>query len=296
MRSPSFNVGCEPAQVVLLPLDVLKIKKQTNPEAFARLAASTSRPPAASSLASLTSTAAFTTTAAPAAAAAAPTAIYPSSAASLFPSASSSSAPAVKPRQASLLQQLRFVGFRTLYSGTCVTMTRNALGSSALFGTNALVKRALSNNSNSSGGSGKGGKGQSFLQTAVSSSVGSIASLVVSSPFDVVKTRVQNKNFDQVGLLAIVLFLCARGSCTGFGSQVVTARQVAAQLLREEPVSALFKGLGVKCLTVSSNSCSLKSFSNLSFLLKSHSNFCFAPSLTDWSQGRLQLLRGASDH
>jgi hypothetical protein len=107
-----------------------------------------------------------------------------------------------------------------LYRGTTWTIARNIPGSFALFGANSVVYTRLFGL--------KGPKEASGFQIFVGSSVGGLASLLVSSPLDVIKTRIQNKAFDD-----------RRG---GF--------RYVADLMREEGWTAFFKGLTPKLVLI----------------------------------------------
>ncbi|KAI6084365.1 mitochondrial carrier [Hypoxylon rubiginosum] len=111
-------------EIVLLPLDVLKIKRQTNPEAF---------------------------------------------------------------RGRGIFKIISDEGFG-LYRGWGWTAARNAPGSFALFGGSAFTKEYLFklNDYNKA----------SWFQNFIASIAGASASLVVSAPLDVIKTRIQNRNFE----------------------------------------------------------------------------------------------------
>jgi len=109
---------------------------------------------------------------------------------------------------------------RSLYAGTLTTMLRNAPGSFALFGGNAFAKNYLLKIED--------GKKASFAQTFISSSIGSMCSLIVSSPMDVVKTRIQQTNF----------------------GESESALKIAGKLLAQEGPQAFFKGITPKLLTV----------------------------------------------
>lgn len=111
-------------EIVLLPLDVLKIKRQTNPEAF---------------------------------------------------------------RNRGFLRIIADEGFG-LYRGWGWTAARNAPGSFALFGGSAAAKQYLYKMEDYNSAT--------WLQNFVASIAGSSASLIVSAPLDVVKTRIQNRNFE----------------------------------------------------------------------------------------------------
>jgi len=114
---------------------------------------------------------------------------------------------------------LRRDGLRKLYAGWQWTMARNVPGSFALFGANALVKEYAFGLEDH--------REASFLQTVCSSIAGSVASILVACPMDVVKTRLQSGTF--------------RGQA-GLG--------IAAGVLRDEGAGAFFKGATPKVLTV----------------------------------------------
>lgn len=66
------------------------------------------------------------------------------------------------------------------------------------------------------------------MQNTVASMAGAFASLTVSAPMDVIKTRIQNKNFENPE--------------TGF--------QILKNMIKNEGFTAFFKGLTPKILTV----------------------------------------------
>lgn len=118
----------------------------------------------------------------------------------------------------SVLQLFRTEG-RGLYRGAGWTVARNVPGSFALFGGNSLAKQAM--------GLDPRMDGQADLwQNLVASGAGAVLSLGVSSPLDVIKTRVQ------------------QGMTGDSGTQVLS------KLLRTEGGRALFKGLGTKLTVV----------------------------------------------
>ncbi|KAK3073888.1 high copy suppressor of abf2 [Teratosphaeriaceae sp. CCFEE 6253] len=131
-------------EIVLLPLDVLKIKRQTNPEAF---------------------------------------------------------------RGRGVLRIVRDEGFG-LYRGWGWTAARNAPGSFALFGGSAAAKQYFYKLSDYNSAT--------WFQNFVASIAGSSASLIVSAPLDVVKTRIQNQNFEVKESGMRVIAKMARNE--GFGS------------------------------------------------------------------------------
>ncbi|KAI5195865.1 hypothetical protein E4T39_08004 [Aureobasidium subglaciale] len=141
-------------EIVILPLDVLKIKRQTNPEAF---------------------------------------------------------------RGRGLFKIIADEGFG-LYRGWGWTAARNAPGSFALFGGSAAAKEYFYKLSDYNSAT--------WFQNFVASIAGASASLVVSAPLDVVKTRIQNRNFE------------AKES--GF--------RIISNMAKHEGLTSFFKGLTPKLL------------------------------------------------
>lgn len=115
---------------------------------------------------------------------------------------------------------IRDEGFLSLYRGAEWTAPRNFCGSFALFGASAFFKKNVLKL--------KDGERASIVQDTASSVVGSFSSLLVSSPFDVIKTRIQAR------------------SCQSRES----GRQILTSLLKNEGAGALFKGLVPKLLVV----------------------------------------------
>ena len=141
-------------EIILLPLDVLKIKRQTNPEAF---------------------------------------------------------------RSRGFFRIVADEGMG-LYRGAGWTAARNAPGSFALFGGSAAAKQwwyKLEDYNRATWG-----------QNFVASIAGAAASLLVSAPLDVVKTRIQNRNFEIKE--------------SGF--------RIVGRMAREEGFTSFFKGLTPKLL------------------------------------------------
>lgn len=103
-----------------------------------------------------------------------------------------------------------------LYRGITWTMARNCPGSFALFGMNSLVYTRIFGVS--------GPKEAHGYQIFVGSMAGGVGSIVVSSPLDVIKTRIQNKPFNDTR--------------SGF--------TVIKDLIKEEGVHSFFKGLTPK--------------------------------------------------
>lgn len=136
-------------EIVLLPLDVLKIKKQTNPEAF---------------------------------------------------------------RGRGVLRIVKDEGFG-LYRGWGWTAARNAPGSFALFGGSAFAKEYLFKLEDYNKAT--------WFQNFIASIAGATASITVAAPFDVVKTRIQNRNFENPE--------------SGF--------QIVTKMARNEGPGSFFKGL-----------------------------------------------------
>lgn len=144
-------------EVVLLPLDVLKIKSQNNPAAL---------------------------------------------------------------RGRGLIAILREERLAGLYRGAGWTVARNAPGSFALFGASAFVKGHVFGLENFNDAT--------FMQTFAASAAGGLASITVASPLDVIKTRLQTRDFNS--------------GESGF--------QILRDLLKKEGPGALFKGLVPKVLVV----------------------------------------------
>jgi hypothetical protein len=103
-----------------------------------------------------------------------------------------------------------------LYAGAGVTALRNAPGSFFLFGGTAFTKDVVFRVGESSQAS--------VLQNFAASTVGGCLSIAVTNPMDVVKTRIQNKNFGERH----------------------TSGQVVRAIMREEGFGAFFKGLTPK--------------------------------------------------
>jgi len=143
-------------EVLLLPLDVLKIKRQVNPEAF---------------------------------------------------------------RGRGLLRIVSEEG-TSLYRGWGWTMARNAPGSFALFGASAFTKEIILGIEDYSKAT--------WVQNFIASVAGAVTSITVAAPLDVIKTRIQNANFENK----------------------VSGVTVLKELLKNEGPLALFKGLTPKILVV----------------------------------------------
>lgn len=141
-------------EIVLLPLDVLKIKRQTNPEAF---------------------------------------------------------------RSRGFFRIVADEGMG-LYRGAGWTAARNAPGSFALFGGSAWAKEKIFKLEDYNKAT--------WSQNFVASIAGASASLIVSAPLDVIKTRIQNRNFENPE--------------SGF--------RIVSSMLKNEGVTSFFKGLTPKML------------------------------------------------
>ncbi|KAJ2865806.1 high copy suppressor of abf2, partial [Coemansia erecta] len=142
--------------VALLPLDVLKIKRQTNPEAF---------------------------------------------------------------KGRGLFKIVADEGM-ALYRGAGWTVVRNAPGSFALFGGSAAVKEyafGLADYNKAT-----------FIQNFFASIGGAVASLTVSAPMDVIKTRIQARSFDNPE----------------------SGMSIIRKMIQQEGFSSFFKGLTPKLLVV----------------------------------------------
>ena len=119
-----------------------------------------------------------------------------------------------------LLTILREERLSGLYRGAGWTAARNAPGSFALFGASAFVKGRVFQLENFNDAT--------FAQNFVASAAGGVASITVASPLDVIKTRLQTRDF-------------------GSGE---SGYQILRDLLRKEGPRALFKGLVPKVLVV----------------------------------------------
>eukprot|EP00172_Hildenbrandia_rubra_P003188 Plantae.Rhodophyta-Hildenbrandia_rubra.ctg47939.p1 GENE.Plantae.Rhodophyta-Hildenbrandia_rubra.ctg47939~~Plantae.Rhodophyta-Hildenbrandia_rubra.ctg47939.p1 ORF type:complete len:314 (+),score=70.29 Plantae.Rhodophyta-Hildenbrandia_rubra.ctg47939:105-944(+) len=107
-----------------------------------------------------------------------------------------------------------------LYKGAGWTAARNAPGSFALFGGSALAKEKLFGLKNYNDAT--------FGQNFIASAVGGIASITVASPLDVVKTRLQTRDF----------------------ANKDSGWKILKDLFKSEGPGALFKGLVPKILVV----------------------------------------------
>ena len=145
-------------EIALLPLDVLKIKAQTNPDAFKSLGHAKSVP------VELAGT---------------PIQVGAQSAANTLNA----------PSKPSMLAIARSMSLSDLYRGAAFTAARNAPGSFALFGASQAVHQNLFHLEDS--------RKATFYQNFVASIAGATASISVAQPFDIVKTRLQNTNFGE---------------------------------------------------------------------------------------------------
>ncbi|KAJ9472989.1 Mitochondrial GTP/GDP carrier protein 1 [Diplonema papillatum] len=105
-----------------------------------------------------------------------------------------------------------------LYAGWQWTMARNVPGSFALFGGNALAKEMMGLADH---------RDATLLQTSLSSLAGSVSSIIVACPLDVVKTRIQSGSFGKEGGVSII-----------------------KTIMKEEGPGAFFKGSIPKVVTV----------------------------------------------
>lgn len=118
-----------------------------------------------------------------------------------------------------IVDLFRNEGF-ALYRGWNWTVFRNAPGSFSLFGGNAFAYYTLMKLENQ--------KQATVLQHFLASCIGASLSITVASPTDVIKTRIQNQPFDKP----------ERGI------------KIVADLIKQEGLSAFFKGLTPKLLVV----------------------------------------------
>lgn len=115
-------------------------------------------------------------------------------------------------------QFLREASFKQLYAGWDWTIARNVPGSFALFGAQSVMKNMMGLEDH---------RKATFLQSALSSAVASCFSVIVSSPMDVIKVRVQSGTF---------------GHLTGF--------QILKNIFQNEGTAGFFKGLVPKLITI----------------------------------------------
>jgi hypothetical protein len=115
----------------------------------------------------------------------------------------------------SLVSVIRSEGMG-LYAGAGVTAMRNAPGSFCLFGGTAFTKDVIFGLDDYSKAT--------FTQNMIASTVGSVMSIACTNPMDVVKTRIQNKNFGEKH----------------------SAGKICREILRDEGISAFMKGVTPK--------------------------------------------------
>jgi hypothetical protein len=115
----------------------------------------------------------------------------------------------------SILQIFRQEGMG-MYAGAGVTAMRNAPGSFCLFGGTAFAKDVVFGLDDYSKAT--------FTQNMIASTVGSVLSITVTNPMDVVKTRIQNKDLGEKH----------------------SGAKIVREILREEGASAFFKGVTPK--------------------------------------------------
>jgi hypothetical protein len=118
-----------------------------------------------------------------------------------------------------ILRIVREEGF-SLYRGWGWTMARNAPGSFSLFGASAFTKEYVLGVKDYSKAT--------WTQNFIASIAGAVASITVAAPLDTIKTRIQNANFEHK----------------------VNGLVVVKDLIREEGMTAFFKGLTPKILVV----------------------------------------------
>ncbi|KAF8297902.1 putative mitochondrial carrier protein [Trypanosoma cruzi] len=120
----------------------------------------------------------------------------------------------------SFFRILRQEGVMRMYAGIGTTAVRNAPGSFLLFGGVAWTKEYVFHLEDYSEAT--------FVQNLVSSTVGGFLGVWFTNPIDVVKTRIQNKRFED-------------GRVTGWS--------VMMETFRREGVTAFYKGMLPKLLT-----------------------------------------------
>jgi hypothetical protein len=84
---------------------------------------------------------------------------------------------------------VRQEGIKSMYAGLCTTASRNAVGTFLLFGGTACTKQYIFKL--------KDYRQANFTENVASSTVGACLGVFFTSPADVIKTRIQNKNFGE---------------------------------------------------------------------------------------------------
>lgn len=112
-------------------------------------------------------------------------------------------------------------GLRTMYAGSMTTLARNIPGSFSLFFGTALTKDWLFRLDDY--------RKATFFQNMVASSVGATLGVLVTSPLDVAKTRIQSK---------------------GFGHESVGGWAVMKEAVHNEGFSSFYKGIVPKIISV----------------------------------------------
>lgn len=110
-------------------------------------------------------------------------------------------------RQIGLSGLIKHEGIAGLYAGAGFTAARNVIGSFMLFGVNSFVKCSLVT---------KDDEKPSFLQLAISSTAGSVCSILVACPLDVVKTRIQSGSHSGISGTEIVRNMYKHEGIGGF--------------------------------------------------------------------------------
>ena len=110
-------------------------------------------------------------------------------------------------RQIGLSGLIKQEGIAGLYAGAGFTAARNVIGSFMLFGVNSFVKCSIVP---------KDGEKPSFLQLAISSTAGSVSSILVACPLDVVKTRIQSGSHSGIGGMQIIRNMYQQEGIGGF--------------------------------------------------------------------------------
>ena len=101
----------------------------------------------------------------------------------------------------SIISIFRQEGVASMYAGLCTTASRNAVGTFLLFGGTAVTKHHLFKLEDY--------RQANFTENLVSSTVGASLGVLCTSPADVVKTRIQNKNFgEKTSGLRLFLKIC----------------------------------------------------------------------------------------
>jgi len=120
----------------------------------------------------------------------------------------------------SLYQLIKEENFHNYYKGSPITALRNCIAIGNFFFINSIIREYLFEKTNQ--------WELTFQQYAFTSLCSSIISITISAPFDLVKTRIQNKNF----------------------GEKVNSFITISNIIKHEGYKAFFKGLNTKLFII----------------------------------------------